>query len=188
VQLWYPGQEGGNALADVLTGAADGGRLACTFPVRVEDSPGFAGYPGVDGKLPYEEGVFVGHRGFEAANTTPLFAFGHGLAYTTFEYGDLTAEGTGASIAVTNTGSRAGTEVVQLYVRDVEASLPRPAKELKGFAKLLLAPGETGVARFTFNDRTFAFWNNGWKVEPGQFEILVGASSADIRARATITL
>jgi beta-glucosidase len=187
VQLWYPGQEGGHALADVLTGAADGGRLPCTFPVRVEDSPAFAGYPGRDGQLAYEEGVFVGHRGFEAANTQPLFAFGHGLSYTTFEYGDVTADASGASVNVTNTGTRPGTEVVQVYVSDVEATLPRPAKELKGFAKVRLGPGETGTARFAFDDRTFAFWNKGWQIEPGDFAILAGPSSADIRARATVT-
>jgi beta-glucosidase len=188
MQLWYPGQEGGNALGDVLTGAADGGRLPCTFPVQVEDSPGYAGYPGHDGKLPYEEGVFVGHRGFEAANTKPLFAFGHGLSFTTFEYGPLTADRTGASVTVTNTGTRVGTEVVQLYVSDVDASLPRPPKELKGFTRLRLAPGESAEARFAFDDRTFAFWNNGWTVEPGDFEILAASSSADVRARTTITL
>ncbi|HZN13121.1 MAG TPA: glycoside hydrolase family 3 C-terminal domain-containing protein [Acidimicrobiales bacterium] len=188
VQLWYPGQEGGNALADVLTGAADGGRLPCTFPVRVEDSPGHAGYPGADGKLPYEEGVFVGYRGFEAARTEPQFPFGHGLSYTTFEYGDLTADANGASLTVTNTGARSGSEVVQLYVGDVEASLPRPAKELKGFRRIALGPGETSTVRFDFDDRTFAFWNNRWLVEAGEFEIMVGASSADIRARATIAV
>jgi len=197
VQLWYPGQEGGNALADVLTGAvAPAGRLACSFPVRVEDSPGHAGYPGADGKLIYEEGVFVGYRGLEAAATAPLFAFGHGLSYTTFDYGELTADGRGASVAVTNTGDRAGVEVVQLYVRDVDASVPRPAKELKGFAKVRLAPGESTTVRIDFDDRTFAFWDvdraggaqGNWKVEPGEFEVMVGASSADIRSRATITI
>jgi beta-glucosidase len=172
----------------VLTGTAEGGRLPCTFPVRLEDSPAHAGYPGHDGKLPYEEGVFVGYRGFEAANTAPLFAFGHGHSFTTFDYGELTADASGASLSITNTGGRAGDAVVQLYVSDVEASLPRPAKELKGFARLRLAPGESGVARFAFDDRTFAFWDNGWRVEPGQFEILVGASSADIRARASISI
>jgi beta-glucosidase len=189
VQLWYPGQEGGNALADVLTGAVPpSGRLPCSFPASVEDSPGHNGYPGADGKLVYEEGVFVGHRGLEAAGVAPLFAFGHGLSYTTFEYGELRADATGASIAITNTGDRSGVEVVQLYVGDVDASVPRPAKELKGFAKLRLEPGATGEARFTFDDRTFAFWDGGWRVEPGAFDVLVGASSADIRARTTITI
>jgi beta-glucosidase len=188
VQFWYPGQEGGHALADVVTGAADGGRLPCTFPVKVEDSPAYAGYPGSDGKLHYEEGVFVGYRGFEAANTAPLFPFGHGLSYTTFAYADLTADGSGASVTVTNTGDRAGTEVAQLYVGDVDARLPRPAKELKGFARVRLAPGDSTVVRFEFDDRTFAFWENGWQVEAGDFEVAVGSSSADIRARTTITI
>jgi beta-glucosidase len=188
IQLWYPGQEGGHALADILTGAADGGRLPCTFPVQVEDSPGFAGYPGTDGALPYEEGVFVGYRGFEAAVTAPLFPFGHGLSFTTFDYGAVTADRDGASVEVTNSGDRAGTAVVQLYVGDVDASVPRPAHELKGFARLRLEAGATGVAHFAFDDRTFAFWDHGWKVEPGAFEISVGASATDLRARRSITL
>jgi beta-glucosidase len=188
VQLWYPGQEGGHALADVLTGVAEGGRLPCTFPERLEDSPGYAGYPGADGKLHYEEGVFVGHRGYEAASVTPLFPFGHGLSYATFDLSELTADRHGASVAVTNTSDRAGDAVVQFYVRDVEASVPRPAKELKGFVRLHLAAGETAHARVDFDDRTFAFWRDGWTVEPGDFEILAGLSSADIRSRTTITL
>src|SRR5262249_16665365 len=109
-------------------------------------------------------------------------------SYTTFDLGELTADGRGASIAVTNSGARPGDAVVQFYVRDIEASLPRPAKELKGFARLHLDAGETATARVDFDDRTFAFARAGWVVEPGDFEVLVGLSSADIRARATITI
>ena len=158
LQAWYPGQECGNAIADVLFGVADpGGRLPQTFPVRLEDNPAFLNYPGENGRVSYGEGLFIGYRYYDKKRIAPLFPFGHGLSYTTFTYGELELsavevgpDGTlTARIAVTNTGTRAGQEVVQFYVRDTQSSLVRPEKELKGFAKLHLAPGETAVATST---------------------------------------
>jgi beta-glucosidase len=188
VQLWYPGQEGGDALADVLFGAVNpSGRLPLTFPRRMEDTPAFLNDPGEAGHVLYGEGVFVGYRFYEARRIEPRFAFGHGLSYTTFAYGDLTVDADDVAVDVTNTGDRTGAEVVQLYVRDVEASVRRPEKELKGFAKVVIEPGRTQRVHLTLDDRAFAFWDpqwGGWRVEPGEFELLVGASSADIRARA----
>ena len=143
VQLWYLGQEAGNALADVLTGAVDAsGRLPTTFAHRLEDIPAMLNYPGENGEVLYGEGLFVGYRAFDKTKTEPLFPFGFGLSYTTFTFGEPTASATTVgpgsgltvSVPVTNTGARAGDCVVQLYVRDVESSLVRPEKELKGFA------------------------------------------------------
>jgi beta-glucosidase len=200
VQLWYPGQEGGDALAEVLFGDVNpSGRLPLTFPERLEDTPAYLNDPGEAGHVLYGEGVFVGYRFYEARRIEPRFAFGHGLSYTTFAYSNLAAHAGRAAIDVavdvTNTGDRAGAEVVQLYVRDVEASVRRPEKELKGFVKVAVEPGRTERVHFTLDDRAFAFWDTtsgdttsgGWRVERGEFELLVGASSADIRARTTCT-
>jgi beta-glucosidase len=193
VQLWYPGQEGGNALADVLTGAVNpGGRLPTTFPHRLSDVPAMLNYPGERDQVLYGEGLFIGYRAFDRTGVSPRFPFGHGLSYTTFSYSAATVAGDGSSVSVdvTNTGDVAGDEVVQLYVRDVESTLTRPDKELKGFVRLRgLAPGETRTATFALDDRTFAFWDpaeHDWVVEPGEFELLVGSSSADLRSRATV--
>ena len=194
VQLWYPGQEGGHALADVLTGAADpGGRLPTTFPMKLDDSPAALTYPGRDGGLAYEEGVFSGYRGYEAKRVTPQFAFGHGLSYASYDYGEPAAllddDGLHLSVDVTNTSARAGTEVVQVYVRDVAASVPRPHKELQGFAKVQLGAGETRTVRITLSPLALFFWDTkagAWKAEPGEYELLVGRSSADIRGRVTV--
>ena len=204
VQLWYPGQECGNAAADVLLGAVNpSGKLPQTFPVKLSDSPVMtddaATYPGENGQVFYREGVFIGYRHFEHEEIKPLFPFGFGLSYTTFVYGDPTlsadeiaAGGTvNVSVSVTNSGDRAGQEVVQLYVRDTKASLERPEKELKGFAKVALEPGETKTAEFSLNMRSLAYFDeaqNVWVAEKGEFEILIGASSADVRGKATLTL
>jgi beta-glucosidase len=197
--LWYPGQECGNALADVLFGdVAPSGRLPQTWPARLEQSPTHPFPPG-GGTLRYGEGVFMGYRYYEAAEARPRFAFGHGLSYTSFAWGDLRTSGRhlarGAELEVevdvTNSGDRAGQEVVQLYVRDVEASVVRPEKELRGFAKLSLEPGETGTARFCLGERDFAFWDaegHAWLAEPGEFDLLAGPSSREIRAQAPLTL
>jgi beta-glucosidase len=191
VQLWYPGQEGGDALADVLLGDVNpSGRLPLSFPVRLEDTPAFLNDPGESGHVLYGEGIFVGYRFYEARRVAPRFAFGHGLSYTTFAYGDIEVDRgdtVGVWVDVTNTGDRVGAEVVQLYVRDVEASVRRPEKELKCFAKVVVEPGATARVHFTLDDRAFAFWDQAaadWRVEPGEFELLAGPSSADIRARA----
>jgi len=197
--LWYPGQECGNALASVLFGDVDAaGRLPQTWPARVEQSPVYP-FPPRDGRLRYREGVFMGYRYYEAAEAVPRFSFGHGLSYTTFRYGELRVassrtrrgEPVDLSLDVTNTGTRAGQEVVQLYVRDVEASVERPEKELKAFAKLSLQPLETRTVRFRLQERDFAYWDvehHGWLAEPGDFELLAGSSSSDLRASATLTL
>jgi beta-glucosidase len=195
VQLYYGGQEAGNALADVLFGDVNpSGRLPTTVPMRIEDTPSFLDYPGERGQVFYGEGIFVGHRWYEARGIAPRFPFGHGLSYTTFEYGPAEARVDGdevrVALDVTNRGARAGAEVVQLYVRDVEATVARPLKELKGFARVLLQPGEARRVELRLRERDLAFWDPSVKAfvtEPGDFEMLLGASSADIRATTTFT-
>lgn len=200
VQYWYSGQEGGNALASILIGDVNpSGKLPCTFPVKLEDWPAHAldDYNRI--RVKYAEGVFVGYRWFDAKHIEPLFPFGYGLSYTTFKIGQpvLSAaeirqgESFTVGVPVTNTGRRAGAEVVQLYIADLEASVPRPPRELKGFRKLFLQPGETQSVTFTVTPRDLSFWDvetNGWKAEPGIFEIHVGNSSRDLAGRATIKL
>ena len=194
----YPGQEGGHAVADILLGAANpSGKLSVTWPKRLQDTPAYDNFPG-GRAVRYGEGIFVGYRYYDYKDIEPLFAFGHGLSYTQFTYSDLQSP-VGAKIGepvlvtlkVINTGSLAGKEVIQLYVRDVESSLARPIKELKGFAKVELAPGEMKIVAFTLNQRSFAFYDpnrQDWIVEPGIFELLIGSSSRDIRASARIEL
>lgn len=197
----YLGQEAGNALADVLFGEVNpSGRLAVTFPQKLSDSPAHAL---ADGYRPttsvYGEGIFVGYRWFESKNIEPLWPFGHGLSYTTFAYSDLkvreladqTDNLAEVSVAVTNSGPRAGREVVELYVEAPQGSVPRPVKELKGFAKLSLAPGERQVATFTLTRRALSFYDEAsgaWKLEPGRFHVLAGSTSRDIRLRASFDL
>ncbi len=195
--LWYGGQEAGGALADVLFGdACPSGRLPQTWPARLEDNPTHVNYPGERGRVVYGEGLFMGYRYYDKKGIAPRFPFGHGLSYTSFDYGELRAElqpdgSVDVSVDVTNTGDRAGQEVVQLYVHDEEATVQRPEKELRAFAKLALEPGATQTARFTLDRRAFAFWDpasHDWAVEPGAFELQAGHSSADVRARARIEL
>jgi beta-glucosidase len=200
LQAWYPGQECGNAIADVLFGKADpGGRLPQTFPARLEDNPAFPNYPGAGGKVRYGEGVFVGYRHYDRQGIRPQFPFGHGLSYTTFAYANLRlgadriAPGGTLEVAleVTNTGDRAGSQVVQVYVRDEQAPVPRPEKELKAFAKLALAPGETRTVTRALDMRALAWFDTdsgAWRADAGRFEVLVGASAEDIRARAAFEL
>jgi len=203
LEAWYPGQEAGNAIADVLTGVAEpGGRLPQTFPVRWSDNPAHSQdrevYPGLEGKVRYEEGIFVGYRHYDRLGMTPLYPFGFGLSYSSFELSDLVVDASRfesdgiveASVTVTNTGARAGSTVVQLYVSDPEASSPRPAKELKAFAKVALGAGESGQAKLSLDARSFAFYRTEakhWLVEAGRFDIRVGQSSADLPLAATIT-
>ncbi|MGV3575111.1 MAG: beta-glucosidase H [Devosia sp.] len=202
LEAWYSGQEAGNAIADVLTGSAEpGGRLSQTFPVRWADNPAHSQdrevYPGLDGKVRYEEGIFVGYRHYDRLGMTPLYPFGFGLGYTTFSVSDLTIDDSAfeadgdvtATVTVTNTGARAGSTVVQLYVSDTESSSPRPAKELKAFAKVALAPGESSQVTLTLDARSFAFYRleaKHWLVESGDFTLRVGQSSADLPLTATI--
>lgn len=194
---WYGGQEGGRAYAEVLFGTVNpSGKLPMTFPVRLEDSAPIALNDYGPDVANYPEGVFIGYRWYEKQGIEPLFPFGHGLSYTDFEYSGLEITRSGEQDAfalvratVTNTGKRAGAEVVQLYLRDVEASVERPAKELKGFAKLTLAPGESGQIEMPLRVRDLSFWDvegNDWKAEPGDFEVMLGSSVADIRLKGRL--
>jgi beta-glucosidase len=197
VQAWYPGQECGNAIADVLFGAVNpAGKLPQTFPARLEDTPAYLNYPGENGRVRYGEGIFVGYRYYQKKRIAPLFPFGFGLSYTSFDYAGLRLsasqiapdEGLSVSLEVTNTGQRAGQEIVQIYVRDVRSSLARPEQELKGFAKVDLAPGATATVTVELDYRSLAFWDDAraaWVVEAGEFAVLAGSSSQDIRARAS---
>jgi beta-glucosidase len=195
---YYPGQECGNALAHILMGDVNpSGKLPVTFPKRLQDNPTYINYPGYR-EVRYGEGIFVGYRYYDMKDVEPLFPFGFGLSYTTFAYADLTApekadadDEIKVAVTVENTGERAGQEVVQLYVRDKEATLARPVKELKRFQKVVLQPGERARVEFVLDRRAFAFYDpheDAWVVEPGDFEILLGSSSRDIRARATLML
>lgn len=196
LQAWYPGQEAGNAIADVLYGTEPSGRLAQTFPKLWAHNPTHSQdkeiYPGLNGHVRYEEGVFIGYRHYDKQGLEPLFPFGHGLSYTTFDLGDaVVAAGNGrASVTatVTNTGARDGTTVVQVYVGDPEASVPRPEKELKAFVKVTLAAGESRRVTLDLPPRAFAHWQDGWQVEAGTFRILTGFSAADLRHEAVVQM
>ena len=200
VHTWYAGQEGGTALGEILFGDINpSGKLPATFEKRWEDNATFNSYYAVDKKVNYKEGVFVGYRHFDAKNIEPQFPFGFGLTYTTFAHKNLKINPQSAgknpkvtvSIDVTNTGTRPGAEVVQLYVHDLQSSVPRPVKELKGFEKVWLKPGETKTATFELGEGAFAFYDTPkkkWTAEPGTFEILVGSSSRDIRAKGEFIL
>ncbi|MDM7830341.1 aryl-beta-d-glycosidase [Cellulomonas edaphi] len=193
LETWLGGQAGGRAVAQVLHGTrAPSGRLTETIPHRLADTPAFGSFPGEAGHVRYGEGVLVGYRWYDTRELDVAFPFGHGLSYTTFVYSDvravLTGEGASASVEVrvrvTNTGDRAGAEVVQVYVRDPEASVVRPVRELKGFAKVELEPGASQEVALTLDSRALAYWHPGlrrWVVEGGAFVIEVGASSRDIR-------
>ncbi len=200
VDAYYPGLENGNAVAAVLLGEVNpSGKLPVTFPKRLQDSPAFinASYPGAR-EVNYGEGIFVGYRYFDKVDLDPLFAFGHGLSYTTFEYSGLkllrtvkAGQPVEVALTVTNTGKTAGKEIVQMYVTDSESSLPRPPKELKAFAKVDLKPGASKEVTFTLDQRSLAFYDphkKQWVAEPGEFQVLVGSSSRDIRLKGKFTL
>jgi beta-glucosidase len=200
LEAWFPGQECGNAIADVLFGKVDArGRLPQTFPLRLEDNPAYLNYPGENGKVFYGEGIFVGYRYYDKKKIAPLFPFGFGLSYTSFAYANLRlsrpaldpGETLEVAVDVTNTGKRPGSEVVQLYVRDVASKVQRPEKELKGFARVNLQPGETHTVSFQLGEEAFAFYddvNRCWQAEAGDFQVLVGSSSRQIHAMAGFTL
>lgn len=192
------GQAGAGAIADILLGRVNpSGKLAETFPIRLEDNPSHPYFPGGPYVTEYRESLYVGYRYYDTVGREVLFPFGYGLSYTTFSYSDLklskdviTDEETlTVSLKVKNSGETAGKEIVQLYVRDVESTAYRPDKELKGFTKVALAPGEEKEVVFTLDRRAFAYYEPGlkdWFVESGVFEILAGASSADIRLKAAV--
>lgn len=200
VQDWYLGSEAGSALAAVLVGDVNpSGKLPFTFPVKLEDNAAYAlgEYTGVRSDtvidIKYNEGIFVGYRWADKQKKVkPLFAFGHGLSYTTFEYGKPVADAETMSVdgeltvkvTVKNTGNREGQEVVQLYIADKKSSLPRPLKELKGFKKIKLAPGETQEVSFVIDKESLSFFDDvkhSWIAEPGKFEAIIAASAADVK-------
>jgi beta-glucosidase len=197
---WLPGQEGGRAVADVLFGDADpGGRLPCTMPVQLEDTPAFLDTPPDPGVLRYQEGVFTGHRWYDARRIEPAFPFGFGLSYATCTVGpprvaSPTLEPGGVvdvTVEVANRSDRAGSEVVQLYVGDVDASVRRPPRELRTFAKVHLAPGETREVHLRLNMRDLCFWDpvtSAWVAEPGEVTLWSGTSSRSLSEPTSVTL
>ena len=222
MQVWFGGQEMGHAVVDVLLGEADpGGRLPTTIPERIEHTPAFGNFPGEHGQVRYGEGVFIGYRWYEARHLPVRFPFGHGLSYTTFEIGQPDCDDNEISssqkvkirIPVTNTGTRSGTEVVQIYVAPRNSSVQRPKKELKNFAKVNLNAGESTVVTIELSPRDFAFWNPGdmyrsvlrpqvtgqsanialdhqgsWQVDAGLYDIHIGTSSAQIAHQVVIAI
>ncbi|MGI4788041.1 MAG: glycoside hydrolase family 3 C-terminal domain-containing protein, partial [Janthinobacterium lividum] len=200
VEAWFPGQEGGSALAAVLFGDINpSGKLPTTLGAAREDYPDYGNFPGVKGQVTYAEGIYVGYRHFDKKKIAPLFPFGYGLSYTTFKYGPmhlskptLSPSGTmTASLNVTNTGRRAGAEVVELYVHDRSPKIDKPVRELKGFQKVMLLPGQTKAVSFTLVPQAFAYCDvpgKQWKADAGNYEIEAAASSRDIRQQATVQL
>lgn len=211
LQAWYLGNETGNAIADVLSGDVNpSGKLPYTYYADLMQCGAhkLGEYPGTPAKdkfgndifdMPYNEGIYVGYRFIDKNNLKPTFPFGHGLSYTSFKYGKATvdkAQGSKddkfiVSVPVTNTGKRAGSEIVELYIHDSKASVDRPEKELKGFSKVFLQPGETKTVTFEITEPDLSFFDadrHEWVSEPGDFEALIGASSADIRSKAKFTI
>ncbi len=200
LEAWYPGQECGNAIVDVLFGDVNpSGRLPQSFPRRLQDNPAFGNYPGENGHVHYGERIFVGYRWYDAREIETLFPFGFGLSYTSFEYGDVRLSATEiapgetltADIEITNTGTLIGKEVVQLYIRDRESRLSRPSKELKGFRKVEIEPGETRHVSFPIDRAALAFWDDRdhlWIAEAGEFDVLIGSSATEILSQATFHL
>ncbi|MBT2285978.1 glycoside hydrolase family 3 C-terminal domain-containing protein [Paenibacillus polymyxa] len=200
LEAYLGGQAVGGAIADLLYGEVNpSGKLAETFPAKLSHNPSYLNFPGEGDRVDYREGIFVGYRYYDKKELEPLFPFGYGLSYTTFEYADLKVDRTeltdqdevNVHFRVTNTGDRAGKEIVQLYVSDVESTVIRPVKELKAFAKVALEPGESKVVSFTLNKRSFAYYNvdmKDWHVETGEFELQVGSSSRDIHVHTRVNV
>jgi len=202
LECWLSGQAAGGAAVDLLLGVANpSGKLAETIPVRLQDNSSYLNFPGEEGVVRYGEGIFIGYRAYDKLIQHVSYPFGFGLSYTTFRIDDVNVSVTGSvaggdlaatvTASVTNTGQRAGAEVVQVYVGDVEASVARPLRELKGFVKIHLEPGETRQVSFDLDERAFAFWSRRlqqWVVESGEFLIAVGSSSRDLVATEAITI
>jgi beta-glucosidase len=210
LEAYLGGQAGGGAIARVLFGEVNpSGKLAETFPQRMEDVPCHEWFPGEPRQVQYREGIWVGYRYYDTAGVKVAFPFGHGLSYTSFRYGELRVSGCHGArgsvdvsrlsdwqglvvkCEIANVGSRAGAEVVQLYVADRISSVHRPRRELRGFEKVFLEPGEEKTVCFELGSRAFAFWDTAgadWAVEAGEFDIEVGASSADIRLTTTLDM
>ena len=200
LHTWFPGQEGGTAVAEILFGDVNpSGRLPATFEKRWEDNATFSSYYAKEKKLPYTEGVFVGYRHFDAKNIAPMFPFGFGLSYTTFEYRNLNVTlssnvadpRVNLEFTVKNTGSRAGSEVAQVYVGEMSPAVPRPVKELKGFEKVWLKAGESTKVNITLDKGAFAYYDVGnkqWSIKPGNFLVSIGSSSRLIRLSEQVVL
>jgi beta-glucosidase len=207
LDMWYGGQEGGHALGAILFGDANpSGKLPVSLPKKFEDSPAYGHYPGENLKVDYAEGIYVGYRYYDTKNVEPQFPFGFGLSYTNFTYSDLTLmddttykqgqkkddpRGKLALFTVKNTGSRAGAEVVQIYIHDGHAKIDRPVHELKGFARVELKPGESQKLFVRIDRSAFSYWSpekKDWVLEPGTFEVQVGSSSRDIRLKDEVEL
>jgi beta-glucosidase len=219
LHTFYPGQNGGQALAEILSGKVNpSGKLPVTFERRITDNPAYATFPNPVNQHPseidYSEGLYVGYRGYEKRNIKPLYAFGYGLSYTKFGFSNLEIKPSGqndnnvlakvsfpaskpdddiaeVSFTVTNTGKRAGAEVAQLYVGQENPSVDRPIKELKGFQKVYLQPGESQTVTLPLNLRSFAYWDEAtqkWIALPGTYKVLVGAASDDIKLNGKFSL
>ena len=200
LETWLGGQAGAGAIADAVFGKVNpSGKLAETFPVRLEDTPAYLNFPGEDGQVIYGERMFVGYRYYDKRHIEPLFPFGHGLSYTDFGYSDLKLSASDitdkdqlqVSLKITNTGKVKGKEVVQLYIADQESTVQRPVKELKAFDKIELEPGQSREVSFTLTKRDFSYYSkvyDRWLAESGAFEILVGSSSRDIRLKGELNL
>lgn len=199
MESWFAGEEIGKAIADVLLGNVNpSGKLPVTFPKSWKDCSAYGLYKMQDSVTNYSDGIFVGYRHFDKDNIEPLFPFGYGMSYTNFEYNNLKFEKSPDkfdvwkfSFELKNTGKRDGSEVVQLYIKDVKCSLPRPEKELKKFKKIALQPGETKVVEFTVNKNDLAFYDpakHGWITQPGEFQVLIGSSSRDIKLKDSFEL
>ena len=200
IEAWFAGEQAGSAIVEVLLGETNpSGKLPMTFPKRWEDCSAFDSYKKLDGTTIYEDGIYVGYRHFEKNNIKPLFPFGFGLSYTTFKYNDLKLSSKDVNqndkllvkFSVKNTGNVNGSEVVQLYIKDIKSSIDRPVKELKGFKKVNLNPGEEKVVEFTIDKNALSFFDpktKEWTAENGEFEILIGSSSQDIKLKEMFTL
>jgi len=201
IELWQCGMDSGNIMADIIFGDVNpSGKLPITFPKKLSDSPAHVSvrtYPGLK-NVYYDEGIYVGYRHFDTKNIEPLFPFGYGLSYTTFKYDNLTLstkQMSGdskltVSVDIENTGDRVGKEVVQLYVQDLESSIDRPLKELKGFKKVKIEPGKKETVKLELTKRDLSYYDvidRAWKAEDGDFKILIGSSSRDIRVEDTFT-
>jgi beta-glucosidase len=197
VDMFYAGQETGTAIASILFGDVNpSGKLPFSFIKDESQSPAYNGYMDKSLKVPYSEGIFVGYRYYDKNNIIPLYPFGFGLSYTTFEYSNVKIKDLGnqnyeVTASIKNTGKVKGDEIAQLYLSDKDCSVPRPVKELKGFSRVSLAPGEVKIVSMKLNSRDFAFWDvnsKNWKVEPGIFEVLIGSSSRDIKLKGEILI
>ena len=199
LEAYYPNQEGSRAIKDIIFGAVNpSGKLPESYPVKLEDNPAYKHYPGESGKVYYKEGIFVGYRYYETFGVDVLFPFGHGLSYTEFEYSNLKIDNklqkdnkVKVKFEIKNRGKIAGKEIPQVYVSDKESSVQRPLKELKGFSKVSIKPGGSKNVEIVLDSRAFSFYDpekHEWVIEPGQFDILIGASSRDIRLQETLSV